>query len=146
VGHAIGESSMAWAAVEFQEPDPLSNCQEMIRTPLLEQSLPSMQNCREFVSNGTYLIDFRDPKGVSEKIFRFTNWRLSLIVVQLGNGERSRVISELDSRFVNNVPGRAWRGKDGSVIELRPVEELRQITGNPVGSDGFLVVISAGSP
>src|SRR5262249_29253104 len=67
MGHVIGESSMAWAAEEpSQDMDPLSKCQQMIRTPILEQSLASAQNCRVFVDQGTYLIDLRDPKGLAK--------------------------------------------------------------------------------
>jgi len=146
MGHVIGESSMAWAAEEpSQDIDPLSKCQQIIRSRLLEQSLASAQNCRAFVDQGTYLIDLRDPKGLSERVFQFTNWRLSMIVVQLGNNERSRVVAELNSHFVNSIPGRSWRGKDGTLIELQPAEQLRLITGNPTNLDGFLVVVSDGN-
>jgi hypothetical protein len=135
---------MGWAGEEpVQDIDPLSKCQEIIRSPLLEQSLPSARKCHAFVDQGTYLIDMRGQNGQSEKVFRFTDWRLSMIVVRFGNNERSRTIAELNSDFVNIVPGRSWHGKDGVVIELQPVEQLRLITGNPANldGDGFLVVV-----
>lgn len=136
---------MAWAAVEqLQDADPLSKCQEMIRSSYLEQSLPSMQKCRAFVDEGTYLIDLRGPNTLSERVFKFTDWRLSTIVVQLANNERKRVVAEFDSNFTNNIPGQSWHGTDGATIELQPVEQLTLITGNPSNSDGFLVII--GSP
>jgi hypothetical protein len=115
----------------------------MIRSPYLEQSLPTAQKCRTFVDQGTYLIDLKDPNGLSERVFRFTDWKLSLIVVRLGNNERSRVVAEFNSHFVNNIPGESWHGKDGAIIELRPVEQLTPITGNPANSDGFLIVIGS---
>jgi hypothetical protein len=54
-------------------------------------------------------------------------------------------VAELNSHFVNSIPGRSWRGKDGTLIELQPAEQLRLITGNPINLDGFLVVVSDGN-
>jgi hypothetical protein len=143
MGHVIGESSMAWAAEEkFGDIDPLSKCQEIIRSPVTEQSLASAKKCHDFVDRGSYLIDVRDPKSLTERFFRFTNWRLSMIVVQFADNERSHIIAELDSHFANDIPGRSWHGKDRVLIEVQPVEQLNIITGNSGNLNGFLVVVS----
>jgi len=141
-GHAIGESSMAWAAKEpSQDIDPLGKCQQIIRSHLLEQSLESAQKCREFVDRGAYLIAVRDSNG--ERLFRFTNWKLSMIVWTVAESERSRTLREFDSRFLNRIPGEAWSSKDGTRIEVLPIDQLKLFTGRPVTTkDGFLVVVS----
>lgn len=149
MGHVIGESSMAWASEEgIGDSDPLSRCQEILRflgSPSVEQSLESAQKCRDFVNRGTYLIDLREPTSLREKVFEFTNWRLSLFIIKFASDERDRVTAELDSRFVRIVRGKVWRGKDGATIEIRPPEQLSLVTGK-ASSDGFLVVISDASP
>jgi len=145
MGHAVGESSMAWSYEENFDPDPLSRCQEIGRSTLLEQRLESAQRCQNFVNRGSYLIDLREAKNPSAKVFQFTNWRLSLFVVEFADEERARVTAELDSHFAKIVPGKVWGGKDGARIEIRPPEQLSVITEKPASSGGFLVVISDGS-
>jgi hypothetical protein len=142
MGHAIGESSMAWSSEENFDTDPLSRCQEIVRSTVLEQRLESAQRCQDFVNRGSYLIDLREAKNPSAKVFKFTNWRLSLFIVQLADEERARVTAELDSHFAKIVPGKVWGGKDGATIEIRPPEQLSLITGKPASSGGFLVVVS----
>jgi len=138
---------MAWSSEEsYGDTDPLTRCQEILRSPLLEQSLESAQKCRDFVNRGAYLIDLQEPKSSREQVFVFTNWRLSLIVVKFAEAERARVTMELDSHFAKGVPGTAWHGKDGATIEIRPPEQLNLVTGKPSSSDGFLVVVSDARP
>jgi hypothetical protein len=143
MGHAIGESSMAWSSNEnFGDTDPLSKCQEIVRSPLLDQRLESARRCQDFVNSGTYIIDLRETKNPSAKVFKFTNWTLSLFVVAFADEERARVTAELDSQFTKLVPGQVWAGKDGATIEIRPPEHLSLITGKPASSGEFLVVVS----
>jgi hypothetical protein len=145
MGHAVGESSMAWNSKEnFGDTDPLSKCQEIVRSPLLDQRLESAQRCQDFVDRGSYLIDLRETKNPSAKVFRFTNWTLSLFVVSFANEERARVTAELDSRFAKIVPGKVWSGEDGATIEIRPPEHLSLMTGKPASPGEFLVVVSDG--
>jgi hypothetical protein len=68
------------------------------------------------------------------------------MVVQFGPEERNRVVTELDSHFENVVSNSVWHGKDGAVIEIRPAEQLRPLTGESTNSDGFIVVVSAANP
>jgi len=146
VGHAIGEGSGAWATHEpNQAIDPLSRCQQIIRSPLLEQSLPSAQKCRAFVDGGSYVIDIKESDQPSEKVFQFANWQVAVIILKYAGGERSRVVKEFDSRFSSGVPGQSWRAIGGEIIEIRPIEQLELFTGTPDASDAFLVVVSAGS-
>ncbi len=142
MGHAIGESSMAWSYEENFDPDPLSKCQEIVRSRLLDQRVESAQRCQDFVNRGSYLIDLRETKNPSAKVFKFTNWTLSLFIVAFADQERARVISELDSQFAKMVPGKVWAGEDGAIIEIRPPEDLSLITGKPGSSGEFLVVVS----
>ena len=146
LGHSIGEGSGTWASEEpNQDIDPLFKCQQMVRSPLLEQSLESTQRCREFVDHGSYQIDLRGFDGSHEKIFRFKNWRLSLIAARFGNAERSRVLADLDARFANSVSGKLWYDKQGNSIEILPVEQLEMFTGRSSNdTDGLLVVVSGG--
>ncbi len=134
---------MTWSSQEsYGETDPLTKCHEVLRSPLLEQSLEPVRSCRDFVDRGAYLIDLREPKNSNEKVFIFKNWKLSMFIFKFSNDERGRVIMELDSHFTKEMPGKVWRGKDGTIIEIRPPEQLSLVTGSPPNSDGFLVVIS----
>ena len=145
MGHAMGESSMAWSyAEDFGDTDPLSKCQEIVRSSLLDHRLESAQRCRDFVDRGSYVIDLRETKNPSAKVFKFTNWTLSLFIVAFADQERARVTAELDSHFAKIVPGKVWAGKDGATIEIRPPEHLSLITGKPASSGEFLVVVSDG--
>jgi len=109
---------------------------------LLNQRVDSAQRCQDFVNRGSYLIDLRETKNPSAKVFKFTNWTLSLFIVAFADQERARVISELDSQFAKMVPGKVWAGEDGAIIEIRPPEDLSLITGKPGSSGEFLVVVS----
>jgi hypothetical protein len=60
MGHTIGESSMGWASVENKNIDPLSNCQTILRSPLLDGVQELAQECQNFVSDGAYLITVQD--------------------------------------------------------------------------------------
>ena len=133
---------MAWSYEENFDPDPLSKCQEIVRSRLLDQRVESAQRCQDFVNRGSYLIDLRETKNPSAKVFKFTNWTLSLFIVAFADQERARVISELDSQFAKMVPGKVWAGEDGAIIEIRPPEDLSLITGKPGSSGEFLVVVS----
>ena len=144
-GHSLGESSAAWAVNEpNQSIDPLAKCQQIAQSALIDGSFQFAKRCREFVDHGVYQIDIRDSKGTGEKVFRFTNWRLSMIVLKFGDAERSRVLSDLNSRFTNT--GKLWETKNEDFIEILPASDLERFTGNQDQSDGFLVVISAGKP
>jgi hypothetical protein len=116
----------------------------MLRSPLLEQSLPSAKKCRDFVNSGSYTIDSKKSGQPTERVFQFANWRVSLIVLKYSSGERSRVVKEFDSRFSSSVPGQSWRASSGEIIEIRPIEQLKLFTGTPDASDAFLVVVSGG--
>src|SRR6266852_4685205 len=59
MGHTIGESSIGWSSSE-NTSDPLSRCQEMLRSPLSNGSLDVTQECQNFVNNGDYLIIIQD--------------------------------------------------------------------------------------
>jgi hypothetical protein len=143
VGHAIGEGSGAWAANEpNQAIDPLSRCQQIVRSTVLDQSLPSAQKCREFVNNGSYVIDATESGQPMEKVFQFTNWRVSAIVLKYASGERTRVVRQFDSRFLSRVPGQLWVASGREAVEIRPIEQLETFTGTPDASDAFLVVVS----
>ena len=144
MGHAIGESSMAWSYEENFDPDPLSKCQEIVRSRLLDQRVESAQRCQDFVNRGSYIIDLRETKDPSAKVFKFTNWTLSMFIVAFADEERARVTAELDAHFKKIVPGKVWTGKDGATIEIRPPEHLSLITGKPASSGEFLVVVSDG--
>ena len=142
-GHAIGESSAAFAAREGQDIDPLAKCQQIIRSTVLEQSLASAQRCREFVDRGSYQINLRSADPSQERIFQFTNWRVASIVLKFNESERSKLVADFDARFTNLVPGRIWRTKGNDALEIRPAEQLEQFTGKPNDSDGFLVVVTS---
>ena len=138
---------MVWASEEpVDEPDPLSKCQEIVRSALSMQSPDSARQCQEFVNHGNYSIILREPNTKREKLFRFSDWTLSLMVVQFGQEERNRVVTELDSHLENVVSNSVWHGKDGAVIEIRPAEQLRPLTGESTNSDGFIVVVSVANP
>ena len=142
-GHAIGEGSGAWAANEpNQAIDPLSRCQQIVRSTVLDQSLPSAQKCRVFVNNGSYILDIAEAGEPKERVFQFVNWRVSVIVLKYSSGERSRVVSEFDSRFSRRVPGQSWVASGWEAVEIRPIEQLEAFTGTPDASDAFLVVVS----
>ena len=145
VGHSLGENSGAWAAKEpNQNIDPLAKCQQVVQSLQLDESLQFVKSCREFVDRGFYQIDIRDSKEPEEKIFRFTNWRLTTIILKFGNAERSQVLADLDSRFTNT--GQLWQTKNADFIEILPATDLEKFTGIRDHSEGFLVVVSAGTP
>jgi len=142
-GHAIGENSGAFAMREGQDIDPLAKCQQIIASTFLEQSLASAQRCREFVDRGSYQINLRGADPSQERVFQFTNWRVSLIILRFKESERSKLVADFDARFTNSVPGRIWRTKDNNSLEIRPAEQLGLFTGKPNDSDGFLVVVTS---
>jgi hypothetical protein len=144
-GHAIGEGSAAWATNEpNQAIDPLSRCQQIVRSTVLEQSLPSAQKCLQFVNNGSYIIDRKESGQPMERVFQFTKWRVSVIVLKYASGERTRVVKAFDSRFSSRVPGQSWVAAGEEAVEIRPIEQLELFTGSPDSSDAFLVVVSGG--
>ena len=147
MGHALGENSMAWASEEpTSDTDPLSKCQQIIHSAELQQYLDAQGRCQDFVEHGNYSIVLREPNRKRQRIYRFTHYVVSLMVVQYGNEERDRVIEELDSHFATIASKTDWRGKDGALIQIRPGEQLSLFTGRPETSEGFLVVISLGEP
>jgi hypothetical protein len=147
MGHSMGENSMTWSSEEsYEETDPLSRCQEVLRSRSLEQSLEPVRSCRDFVNRGAYLINIREPKGSIKKVFVFKNWKLSTFVIKFSSVERERVILELDSQFTKKMPGKIWQGEDGSIIEIQPPDQLSLFTGEPPSDDGFLVVFSDAGP
>ena len=147
MGHAIGENSMAWGSEEpTSDPDPLSKCQQIIRSAVLERYLDADRRCQDFVNHGDYFIVLRDPNRKRQRFYRFTNYVVSLMAFQFEKEERYRVIEELDSHFTKGASKSAWRGKDGAFIEILPGEQMSLFTGKPENSEGFLVVISAGEP
>ena len=143
MGHTIGESSMGWASAENSNGDPLSNCQAIIRSPLLEGFREQTEECRKFVNNGDYLVIIPDSPTRRARAYRFMNWRLVLIVIQLRREDEDNLIMELNSRFTVAEKGKEWLGEDGASIEIRPNEEFRLFTGKTLKLDGFLVVISS---
>jgi hypothetical protein len=143
MGHTIGESSMRWSSSE-NTSDPLSRCQEILRSPLSNALLDVTQQCQDFVNNGNYLIIVQDAHQIGrEKAYRFVHWKVVMIVVEFPLEEESNLIKELNSHFAVVVPGEKWLGKDGAAVEIRPNVEYRLFTGKTPKSDGFLVVVSS---
>jgi hypothetical protein len=142
-GHAIGESSGAFAVREGLDIDPLAKCRQIITSTVLEQSLASAQRCREFVDRGSYQISRRSADTSQERIFQFTNWSVSTIILKFKESERSKLVADFDGRFTNSMPGRLWRTKDNNALEIRPAEQFELFTGEPNDSDGFLVVVTS---
>jgi len=140
--HAIGESASTWALEEGgQEIDPLSKCQQMIWSQLIEQSLDSAKKCREFVDQGSYAIQVRGREEV-QKVFLFRRWRLSTIVIRFDEAERRRIAADFNSRFAVRVPNQSWQSADGDFVEIRPVNDLEFFVGSPSHDSGFIVVVS----
>jgi len=147
MGHAIGENSMEWGSeAPINGTDPLSKCQQILRSPVMEQYLDAEKHCREFVDFGNYPIVLRDANRKSQRFYRFSRYRVSLMAVRYGDKARNQVIGELGSRFARLEDNRVWRGRDGAIIEIEPGEQMSLLTGGPENSDGFLVVISAAEP
>ena len=143
MGHTIGESSMGWSSSE-NTSDPLSNCQERLRSPVSNSSLDVTQKCQNFVDNGDYLIVIEDAHHLGrERAYKFIHWKVALMVVQLPREDESNLIKELNSHFAVAEPGKKWLGEDGAAIEIRPNAEYRFLTGRTAESDGFLVVVSS---
>jgi hypothetical protein len=94
------------------------------------------------VNNGSYLIDIKKTDQPMERVFQFTNWRVSVIVLKYASAERTGVVKEFDSRFSSRVPGQSWVASGGEAVEIRPIGELEAFTGTPDASDAFLVVVS----
>jgi hypothetical protein len=109
---------------------------------VLDQSLPSAQKCRQFVNSGSYLIDIQNPDQPMERVFQFTNWRVSVIVLKYASAERTHVVKDFDSRFSSRVPGQSWVASGREAVEIRPIQQLEAFTGTPDASDAFLVVVS----
>jgi hypothetical protein len=142
-GHTIGESSMGWSFSE-NTSDPLSRCQEMLQSPLSNNSLDVTQNCQNFVNNGDYLIIINDAhQPGKERAYRFTRWKVALIVVQVPREDESNLIKELNSRFTVVEPEKKWLGQDGAAVEIRPSAEYALFTGRTAKFEGFLVVVSS---
>src|SRR4029077_7064112 len=92
MGHTIGEISMAWSSSE-NTSDPLSRCQEMLRSPVSNGALEMTQKCQNFVDNGDYLIVIQDAHQLErERAYRFIRWKVALIVVQLPREDESNLI------------------------------------------------------
>jgi hypothetical protein len=143
MGHTIGESSMGWASVENNNIDPLSNCQTILRSPLLEGVQQLAQACQDFVSDGNYLIIVEDAVTHRERAYHFRKWKVALIVTQLRHEDENDLIIKLNSRFAVVEPGKKWLGSDGALIEIRPNGDFKLFTGKTPKLDGFLVVISS---
>jgi hypothetical protein len=143
MGHTIGESSMGWASVENKNIDPLSNCQTILRSPLLDGVQELAQKCQNFVSDGDYLIIVQDAVTHRERAYHFRKWKVDLIVTQLQHEDENDLIIKLNSRFAVVEPGKKWLGSDGASIEIRPNEDFKVFTGKTPKLDGFLVVISS---
>ena len=143
MGHTIGESSMGWALVENNNIDPLSNCQTILRSPLLDGLQELAQNCQNFVSDGNYLIIVQDAVTHRERAYHFRKWKVALMVTQLQHEDENDLIIKFNSRFAVVEPGKKWLGSDGASIEIRPNEDFALFTGNTPKLDGFLVVISS---
>jgi len=142
-GHTIGESSMQWGSSENTN-DPLSRCQELLRSPFLDVLPDVTQKCQEFVNNGDYLIILQDGNRLGrERAYRFIGWKLALIVVQFPREYESDLIKELNSHFAVVEPGKKWLGNDRAAIEIRPNAEYIFFTGKTSKSDGLLVVVSS---
>lgn len=143
MGHRIGESSMGWSVAENSDGDPLSKCQEMIRSPLLDGFQHLAQKCQDFVDNGSYLIITQDARTRRERAYQFKKWKLALFVIQLRYEDEDNLIAKLNSQF--NVVERAkrWLGKDGTSIEIRPNEDFSFFPGNAPKLEGVLVVVSS---
>src|SRR6266478_688465 len=143
MGHTIGESSMGWSSSE-NTTDPLSRCQELLRSSFLNVLPDVTQKCQEFVNNGDYLIILQDGNRLGrERAYKFIGWKLALIVVQLPHENESDLIKELNSHFAVVEPGKKWLGNDGAAIEIRPNAEYIFFTGKTSKSDGLLVVVSS---
>src|SRR6266566_8908345 len=105
MGHTIGESSMGWSSSE-NTSDPLSKCQERLRSPLSNGSLDVTQKCQNFVDNGNYLIIIQDTHQLGrERAYKFIRWKVALMVVQLPREDESNLIKELNSHFAVVEPG-----------------------------------------
>ena len=143
MGHTIGESSMQWSSSE-NTTDPLSRCQELLRSSFLNVLPDVTQKCQTFVNNGDYLIILQDGSRLGgERAYRFIGWKLALIVVQLPREYESDLIKELNLHFAAVVPGKKWLGSDGAAVEIRPNAEYSLFTGKTSKYDGLLVVISS---
>jgi len=147
MGHALGENSATWSSEEStSDPDPLSKCQQIIHSAALEQYLDAEGRCRDFVNRGDFSIVVRGPNLKKQRFYRFSDYKISLMVVQYENEQRDRVVEELDAHFAKVVSNSVWRGKDGASIEIRPGEQWSAFTGRPENPGGFLVLISVGEP
>jgi len=143
MGHTIGESSMQWSSSE-NTSDPLSRCQELLRSSFLNVLPDVTQECQRFVNNGDYLIILQDGSRLGgERAYRFIGWKLALIVVQLPREYESDLIKELNSHFAVAEPGKKWLGNDGAAIEIRPNAEFSLFIGKTSKYDGLLVVVSS---
>jgi hypothetical protein len=97
---------MQWGSSENTN-DPLSRCQELLRSPFLDVLPDVTQKCQEFVSNGDYLIILQDGNRLGrERAYKFIGWKLALIVVQLPREYESDLIKELNSHFAVVAPGK----------------------------------------
>jgi len=143
MGHTIGESSMQWSSSENTN-DPLSRCQELLRSSFLNVLPDVTQKCQGFVNDGDYLIILQDGSRLGgERAYRFIDWKLALMVVQLPREHESDLIKELNSHFAVVEPGKKWLGKDGAAIEIRPNAEYSLFIGKTSKYDGLLVVVSS---
>jgi hypothetical protein len=134
---------MQWSSSE-NTTDPLSRCQELLRSSFLNVLPDVTQKCQEFVKNGNYLIILQDGSRLGrERAYKFIGWKLALIVVQLPRERESDLIKELNSHFAVVEPGKKWLGNDGAAIEIRPNAEYSLFTGKTSKSDGLLVVVSS---
>ncbi len=135
---------MAWSSAESSDGDPLTKCQELLRSPFAEPALESTRNCEEFVRFGNYLLTLTTETG-RERVYQFKDWRLASMIVQFGHEDFDRVLTDLNSRFVIVEPKKRWRGKDYAAIEIRPSQPLNQLTEKVLKPDDFSVVVSSAS-
>jgi hypothetical protein len=134
---------MGWSSSE-NTSDPLSRCQERLRSPVSNGSLDVTKKCQNFVDNGDYLIVIEDAHHLArDRAYKFIHWKVALMVVQLPREEESNLIKQLNSHFAVAELGKKWLGEDGAAIEIRPNDEYRLLTGRTPESDGFFVFVSS---
>jgi hypothetical protein len=131
-GHSLGENSMAWSAAENQlESDPLEACKEIVRSGSNPNSKEAGA-CQHFILTGDYTVDLKNWRSGRKRIFWFTAWKLSGMLIEYPADQTNAILKDLTLRF-GSPSANQWRGPDRATISNYPRQD----------DDSILIVILA---
>jgi hypothetical protein len=118
---------MIWSAKEnSMESDPLQVCQDIVKSGANPTS-DEANNCRKFVLKGDYTTDLKDWRSGNRRVFWFTAWKLSGLLVEFPVEQADAIRKDLTLRFGVSADKDVWRGPDGASIRVVAQQDQKTI-------------------